>query len=226
MITITIVTKHENDRKAIAALLSKQDDFFITNIGKDGYDAFMSAKTCKPDIIIMDFCMDDIICPELAPLIKRHSPSTALIALCSHEDHNAISDAFKSGISGFLIKQEIYDHLISSIRSVYYGGLYISKPAGDRALNYMILQSNAGFAISRSMFSNTEQQIFYGIICGYTDREIAKNLNMSNGSLRNCISHAKKKTGLHNRTQMTAYALLLGIISIDKIKDSFNLIDR
>lgn len=225
MITIAIIAKLENDRKTMAALLSKQDDFRITYIGKDSYDALISAKMRQPDIIIMDFRMDDITVVELVPLIKRHSPSTALIALYTHEDRRIIYEALKTGITGFLLRQDIVDQLASSIRSVFYGGLYISKPVKDQDLGYVFSQVNAGIHLSPSMFTNTEQQIFNGIICGHSDRAIAKNLNMSNGSLRNCISQVKKRTGLHNRTQIAMYALLAGIINIETIKKSFGRID-
>ena len=231
MITITIVTKNDNDRKKIRAQLSDQDDFSMADTGKDGYDALISAMTRHPDIIIMDFSMEDICGPDLAPIVKRHSPTTSLIALCSTESiGTAVSDAIKRGVSGYLYKEEIADHLALAIRCVHNGGLYISKSMRDQTIHNVLITSqeteslHTGERISKPIFTNTELQILYGIICGHTDREIAKNLNMSSGSLRNCISHAKRKTGLHNRTQISTYALLTGIINVEKIKDSFKRI--
>ena len=221
MIDIVIITKHESDRKTIIAQLSEQDDFRIINIGADGYDALRSVTTQHPDIIIMDFSMEDIDSQELAPIIKRKSPSTALIVLCSVEEQNVANKAFNAGISGCLPRQDITDSLASSIRSVFYGGLYISKLTREQSLNCFFMQTTDKKAKIEAFFSPTEQQIFYGIIYGRTDKEIAKNLNMSSGSLRNCINHVKKKTGLHNRTQIAVYAMFAGIINIEKIKKNF-----
>jgi len=215
MINIAIATKRRDDRAAITTLLEKNDDFRIINIGKDGYDALKSAMTQRPDVIIMDFSMEDIDSPELAPIIKRNSPSTALIVLCSHEDQNAVARALNAGISGCVHREEDFNNLASSVRSVFHGGLYISKSARNPAVNCLPVPPEvfpAELNLSHYPFTSTEEGIFYGIIRGHTDREIAKNLNINIASLRNCINRTKKKTGLHNRTQITIYALLTGKI--------------
>jgi DNA-binding NarL/FixJ family response regulator len=229
MISITITSQYEEDRTKINALLAAQDDFHIISIGKDGYDALKSAMTQQPNVIIMDFTMEGIESLDLAPTIKRNSPSTSLIVLCSHEEQGTVAKAINAGISGYLLRHEGYDHLASSIRSVYYGGLYFSESVKKHALYRFSTPTeifstgslSAKFDFFRNAFTLTEIGIFSGICCGYSDREIAKNLNMSIGSLRNCVNQVKKKTGLQNRTQITIFALLTGIISIGKIKDTF-----
>ena len=224
MINITIVSKHQDDLKTIITLLAEQDDFHITNTGKDGYDALKSAMTQRPDIIIMDFSMEDIDSPDLAPIIKRNSPSTALIVLCSRDERDIVAKVFNAGISGYLLRQDGFNNLASSIRSVFYGGLYISKSVKTHALHCFSTPAGVFIArpgISRFSFTPTEQSILYGITRGCTDREIAKNLNINIGSLRNCVNRIKKKTGLHNRSQIIIYALFTGIINAGKIRDMF-----
>jgi DNA-binding NarL/FixJ family response regulator len=219
MITIAIASKYQDDRAAITALLKEQEDFRVISIGSDGYDALKSAATQRPDIIIMDFHMKDIDSLELAPIIRRKSPLTALIVLCSPDEQNTVASVLKAGISGCLLRQDGFNHLVPSIRSVLYGGWYVSKSARDLALNYFSPPEEvfrAELDTSPFLFTPTETGIFYGIIHGYTDREIAKNLNINIGSLRNCISRIKKKTGLRNRSQITIHALLAGIIRIEK----------
>jgi len=233
MIRIAIANKREHDRKTIVALLTAQDDFFIASIGRDGYDAITSAKIHHPDIIIMDFSMNDMVSLDLAPIIKRNSPSTAIIVLYSHEERGIVNTAFQAGISGCLPRQEMIDNLAASIRSVFYGGLYISSYDRDQALQrekYQGLFDSLAhrekilFPFPQVCFSPTELQIFSGIACGHTDREIARDLNLHIGSLRNCINQVKRRTGLQNRTQIITYALLAGIINFEKIKDSLNVI--
>jgi two-component system response regulator NreC len=217
MINITIITRHENDRKTIVTLLSEQDDIHITCIGKDGYDALRSAMLHRPDIIIMDFNMGDIISPDLAPILKRNSPSTSLIVLCSHDECSTVNKVLDAGISGYLLREEGFNNLAATVRSVFYGGLYISKTVRDQMFNYFSVQPDR--RTKKEVFSPTEMQIFYGIIYGQTDKEIAKDLNIVTGSLRNSVNRIKKKTGLHNRTQIAIYALFAGIINIEKIKE-------
>jgi len=214
MITIGVACNDLGDREAIIATLRKQDDFNLACIAEDGFDLIQSAMTQALDVAIMDFHLADIESPDLAPIIKRRSPATSLIVLCSQEDRDVVEEALKAGISGCLKKQRGFDNLASSVRSVYYGGLYISSsdwvtvPHGF-ALRAQSPQCETGVC---PVFSPTELGIFCGISLGHTDPEIASNLNITTGTLRNYVSHAKKKTGFHNRTQITIYALLNGMI--------------
>ena len=231
MITITVISGHEHDRQAIAAILAEHDDFHIAGIGVDGYDALKSARTQQPDIIIMDFSMKDSNCTDLAPIIKRNSPSTALIVLYSHDERIVVSKALMAGVSGCLLKQGGINHLPSSVRCVYNGGLYLSQPIRNQVLQRLrepkstkpklneprLIEPekntmwkylcSAGHRIGENFFTFTEMRIFFGITLGFTDGEIAKDLNISTGSLRNCITRIKEKTRLRNRTQMTIFAL-------------------
>jgi two-component system response regulator DegU len=154
---------------------------------------------------------------------------TSLIVLCAHEEQSTVTKAINAGISGYLLRHEGYDHLAASVRSVFHGGLYFSESVKKQALHrfstpaviFSTGRLSKKFDFFRNSFSLTETRIFHDIGCGHSDREIAQNLNMSIGSLRNCVNQVKKKTGLQNRTQITIFALLTGIISIGKIKDTF-----
>ena len=211
MINITVTSSQEHDRKTIAAILEKQEDFRIASLGVDGFDALISAKTHHPDIIIMDFCLSDSTCTDLAPIIRRNSPSTALIVLYSCHEQNVVGKALRAGISGCLPRQGGFDKLPSLVRCVNHEGLYLCQPARNNVLNAM--EKFPDYGTKKHVFSFTELRIFFGIALGRTDDEIAESLNMSTGSLRNCIIRIKKKTGLRNRTQITIYALSLAMMS-------------
>jgi len=218
MISITIASKHKDDRKAINTLLVGQEDFKIASTGADSYHAVRSSMTIKPDIIIMDYDMEDVSGLDIMPVIKRNSPSTVLIALCPDKECGAVDKALKAGISGFLLWKKDMDKLAAAVRSVYYGGLYISESA-KKILSAKFGTIKVNAHIHRDLLTMTEYNIFNGIILGHTDREIAEDLNMTLGALRNCINKAKKKTKLKNRTQITVFALLSGIINFTKVKE-------
>ena len=225
MININLICNDENDKKIITALIREQEDFKITGVGKDGFDAIRLASQTQPDVIIMDFLLGDVDCPQLTPIIKRKAPSVRMISLISKNECGCVDQFLKMGISGCYYRQEGFDNLPSSIKSVYYGGLYVSLPVREHALRCFAIPDKAVFPEEfchlGKHFSATELHILNGITLGQTDREIAKNLNMSTGSLRNCINHSKQKTGLKNRTQMSVYAIFAGMINPRKISDQF-----
>jgi DNA-binding NarL/FixJ family response regulator len=219
MISITIASKHKDDRRLINTLLAGQDDFKIASAGADGFHAVRSSMTLKPDIIIMDYDMEDINGQDIMPIIRRNSQSTDLIVLCPDEDCGVIDKALKVGIAGFLSWKKDLDKLVSAVRSVFYGGLYISELAKNQLLA-KLGHINTENPFRRNLLTMTEYNIFNGIILGHTDKEIAEDLNMSIGALRNCINKVKKKTGLRNRTQITVYALLSGLINLTNVREN------
>jgi DNA-binding NarL/FixJ family response regulator len=221
MIRIVVIVKLKQERKKTIALLVSQDNFQIITTGKDGYDALRAAE-CQPDIIIMDMCLPDIDGPLLAPMIKRKSPSTAIIAISAPKDENLAGWALKRGISGYILKDTDMDNLAASVKIVSDGGWYISPPIILKMINHYSLlaeisDSTRG-SVSPPDFSPIECQIIDGIACGFSDEEIAEDLGISVGTLRNYLAAAKRKTGLRNRTQMVLYALMCGLIKFSHIQ--------
>ena len=99
----------------------------------------------------------------------------------------------------------------------FYGGLYVSDSVKCNVPIFFNGPSPDHNIIDRQCFSPTELQIFYGIALGKKDEEIAKQLNISIGTLRNSVRRVKQKTGLKNRTQIIIYALFNEMLNSDKI---------
>lgn len=224
MIRIAIIIKLEQDREQIKKLLSSEDDFQIINMGTNGYDALRAADT-HPDIIMMNLQMPFVNGPELAPMLKRRSPSTALIVISSLNDEDESGWAFKVGISGYLLKEVDMDKLTASIRIVSNGGCYISTPIAAKILRHYSalaeISEPEGFTNNPRLpqFSPTELRIIDGIAKGFSDEEIAEILNVVSGTVRNSLAAAKRKTGLKNRTQMVLCALMFGLIKFSQIQE-------
>ena len=213
MIRIVIACIRLDDRKAVITLLDEQDDLQIIGIAEDDFDLISLAITKQPDIIITDFNLKGIESPTLASIVKRNSPSTSLIVLYSPEEHVCVERSLKAGISGYINRQGGFNNLASSVRSVYYGGLYIEW---DEEINCFAVYAASQKKKTKTVpdFSLTELGIFSGITLGHTDTEIASSLNICIGTLRNYVNQVKKKTGLRNRTQITIYALQHGMIQL------------
>ncbi|MDR0583023.1 MAG: response regulator transcription factor [Treponema sp.] len=221
MISIVIICEKKEEQEQIIQLLSAYKDLRIVSAGKDGYDALISAEHLQPDIIIMDMHMSGINAPELTPMIKRKSPLTTLIALSSHEGAEYACMAIKAGISGYLLKEADMDILPNTISIISHGGCYISKSIIRQVFNAVPDKipetSKKGRGYATSNFSSTERCIFTGIAQGYSDEEIADNLHISPGTVRNYMSMAKRRTGLKNRTQLVLEALMCEMIHLPDI---------
>jgi len=225
MIQICVISKGKNDLNSITSLLSAQDDFTIADTGHNGYDAIKIVSRLCPDIIVMDLYLDDISGPELAPIIKMKSPATKLIAISSRNDMLLISRALRAEFAGFLVKHADMDKLTNAIRSVLHGGYYLSTPARHHAYYFLsgIDSLFMGETAPKANVTDNEglpdipdigRKIMNRIAKGYSDKEIADELGIAPGTVRNCLAAIKRKTGHRNRTQMIIYSLLHGLIDL------------
>ena len=219
-ISILVASEREGDRREIAALLAIQGDFVVSKVVECGYGLITSAELLRPDVVVMDFQLEGYDCLKLAPIVKRRSPATAIVALCSPGKKSvALDRVLKAGISGCLLWREDFSCLPLAARCVFNKGLYISEAARMQVVDCFsatgIMSQPGKGASPRAAFTATELQIFRGIILGHSDDKIAENLNLNTGTVSNCVCHAKRKAGLHNRTQLSIYALHAGQLFLE-----------
>jgi DNA-binding NarL/FixJ family response regulator len=221
-ISIFVSSKDDEECKHILALLSEQDDFHIAGVGKDESGTIIKSERLKPDVLILDLQSPGLSGEELAPIIHRRSPQTAIVMLCDNDEENYAGLALRSGIAGFLLKEKDTDKLVPVIKIVFYGGYYVSAPIFIRVLNAInSMNSFQGRTFeqktSHLIFSPAERGIITDIAQGFSDVEIAKHLNYSTGTIRNFVMSIKRKTKLKNRTQIAVYSLIYGLINLEQL---------
>jgi len=225
MIQICIISREKHDINRIISLLSGQEDFVIASTGQSGFDAIKIVNGQSPDIIIIDLCLDDIGGMELAPIIKQKAPETKLIAISSRTDAFWIRQALRAGYTGFLFKQFDLERLAYAVRTVFYDGYYLSRPARRYASSYFagidslfmgepMPGANAADNAWPPEIPDIVRKIMSRIAKGYSDKEIADELCIAPGTIRNCLAAMKRKTGHKNRTHMIIDSLIHGVIDI------------
>jgi len=232
LINILVASGHDEDCKRILAILSNQDDFHIADVEKNEAGTIIKSARLKPDVLILDLQPHGMRGEELAPIIRRRSPSTAIVILCDKADDNYAGLALKAGISGVLIKEEDTDILMPVVRIVVCGGYYVSASITIRVFNSVALTKH--FYIQEAeqkqpVFSPAERGIITDIAQGLSDLQIARHLHFSIGTIRNYLYAIKRKTKLKNRVQIVIFALVYGLISfeqLDFIKEKSFLIKK
>jgi len=221
MIRILVTSNHDEDRAHIIAALAYQDDFSIAGIEKDETGAIIKAGRLKPDVLILDLQLSGVSADELALIIRRRSPSTAIIImLCGKDEDYYAGLALKPGISGLLLKGVDTDNLVPIVKIVSSGGYFISASIFIRVFNtVMFHRQSAGQARQERglFFSPAERGIITDIARGFSDEEIAGHLNYSTGTIRNCLAAIKRKIKLKNRMQIVIFSLVHGLINIDQL---------
>jgi DNA-binding NarL/FixJ family response regulator len=236
LIRIVVVEGQEEYRNYLNEYLQGEKDFEIVGSGSDSYEAVKLVDQHKPDILLMDMNIplgDGI---KTASLIKFRSPQTSVIIRGDGRERRIFSFFF-SGISGYITKQSNSALLCHAIRAVFYGGRLVSPEfivsfrtiATNIAEN--ILKSRGNLRSSQfnegksnhkkyscdaaielpQTISPSEIQIMSFVGQGYTNKEIAEKLSLTEGTIRNYISGVLQKTGFRDRTQVAIYAVKAGL---------------
>jgi len=239
LISTVIVSPKKHEHERIATLLSAEREFKILAHGKDGYDALRLIGSHKPDIAILDNKLEFIDGEEILPLIKIRSPSTAVVLVVTKISDYQLYKAATNEVSGIANKEADLDSLPGILKNISEGKCFISPVLSGRILRLLCTLSNKGAGFHGSMenkgqsksseakdtlflsgedpalhLSKMELRILVEIGEGHASAEIAKNLGLAVGTVRNYISALMRKTGMNNRSQMARYAYSCGLVPL------------
>ena len=239
MIRTVVIITHKQDRERLISLLSADSDIKVLASGRDGYDAIKLIDSLKPDIAILDNYLEFIKGEQISPVLKLHSPSTAIIILVGRINDYQLFRAASNEVSGFVHKETDLNILPKIIKWVYKGGCFISPALAGKVLNLLSMSNpenanKGGSAANKSRnkipaklnlknhpvedptgtLSRMELRILAYVGEGLTSNEIARKLGLKVGTVRNYISSVMRKTGLRNRSQMARYAFCCGIVPL------------
>jgi len=217
-VSILVASKQNNDCKQILDILSSQNDFRVTGIEKDETGAIIRTGQLNPNVLVLDIQPLQIDSDKLIPIIHRGSPSTAIIIFYNISEENHAARAIRAGASGILLKEKDMDKLVPAIEIISLGGYHISAPIIIAHFKTDAYVNNSLKHITQKnniIFSPAEQSVIADLAKGYSDKEIAKRLNYSEGTIKNSIAAIKRRTRLKNRIQIVVYAISNGIINME-----------
>jgi len=244
LIRIVIVSPQKHEREKMASLLSAEKEIKILAYGKDGYDALKLIGSLKPDIAILDNNLEFIDGEEIPPLLKIRSPSTAVVIVVTKISDYQLYKAATNEVSGIVNKEADFDSLPGILKNVSEGKCFISSVLAGRILRLLCSLSykgigpygaveskgqakpeEAGYVMFLSgedpaaYLSRTELKILVEIGEGHASTDIAKNLGLAVGTVRNYISSVMHKTGMNNRSQMVRYAYSCGLVPLNPFRE-------
>jgi DNA-binding NarL/FixJ family response regulator len=206
MIKILLIEHHGKDDHGKGQYLAFQDDFELAGQGKDDYEAVTLAKKCKPDVILLDLPLFEGF--RVVPLLKCSVPHAGIIIFTDTD--TAKWDTYRiyfKHISGYLSRNTSSDQLCQAVRTVYCGGCLL---VSDLLLEPFLSPQKNTPTIPKNI-TKTELKIINCIGKGLNNQEIAEQLCLTKGTIRNNISSILQKTDLHDRTQVAVYAIKAGL---------------
>lgn len=215
-IKIVIADDQELIRDSLKIVLSANPDMEVIDTVADGREVICSVRNAKPDIILMDVRMPGMDGVSCSQIIKENYPQIKLIILTTFDDDEYVYNALKYGASGYLLKGVSMAELSTAIRTVYSGKAMINPDIAAKVVRLFsqMAKSNYGINVSKSNvdeISRSEWKIIQQVGFGKSNKEIAFNLNLSEGTVRNGLSSILSKLDLRDRTQLAIWAVQTGV---------------
>jgi len=202
-------------RQGLKAVLEQDSDIEVVALAENGKEAFEKSKVYQPDVVLMDMRMPDYDGAYGIQAIKEQLPQVKVLVLTTFDDEETIDKALSSGADGYILKEMEDEKVIASVKSVYAGmsifGDGVYKVMRTRMEQRIGIQELAAAAESDQHFTDREKDIIKLVAQGYDNKEIATELFLAEGTVRNNISRVLEKLSLKDRTQLAVYAVKHGL---------------
>lgn len=204
-------------RQGLKAVLEQDADIEVVALAENGKEAFEKCKVYKPDVVLMDMRMPDYDGAYGIKAIKEELPEVRVLVLTTFDDEETIDKALASGADGYILKEMEDEKVIASVKSVA-AGMSIFGDGVYRVMRSHMERSDAGQTDaskkqqeSEISFTDRERDILRLVAQGYDNKEIASELFLAEGTVRNQLSRLLEKLALKDRTQLAVYAVKNGL---------------
>ena len=213
--TVLIADDHAVYRMGLRDLL--QPEFNVISEATEGSEAVEKAQKQKPDVVVMDINMPGMDGIAAAKQIKECCPDTGVVVITAYDDDRRMFEAIQAGVAGYVLKDDDPQTMLQAVGSAAEGKAFLPPPIVKRVLEGMA-GALAGKADSadRSItpLSAREQGVLRLMAEGKRNREIAKELFISERTVGNHITNIYNKLGIYDRSQAVVYAIKKGIVHV------------
>jgi two-component system, NarL family, response regulator DevR len=201
-----VVDDHEVVRLGMRAALDAEPDIAVVGEATNGAEALAKVPVLAPDIILMDVRMEKLGGIEACREISSQYPDVKVLMLTSFDDDDAIAASLLAGARGYLLKNVSRAELLGALRQVATGALLLAADTVGRGK--CRLDALAGRPTQPGdALTEREREVLALVARGYTNRQIAEALSLSEKTARNHLSHILEKLGLSRRSEAAVYAV-------------------
>jgi DNA-binding NarL/FixJ family response regulator len=210
---LIIVDDHKLVHHSIGQSLGREQGLAVVARANTGKSAVELAAEHKPDIMLMDISMPDMNGMEACRQILAENPGVKILALTMHSEKVYIMGMLNAGASGYILKSCAYKELLTAIKTVLSGKVYLSRDIAHLLTDQTVNQEDQtidGFP----QLSPREREVLKLIADGHTSKEIAVRQNISPRTVDIHRNNLKKKLGVHSIAGLTKIAISKGLTSV------------
>jgi DNA-binding NarL/FixJ family response regulator len=228
---LLVVDDHDLMRIGIKSVLGRDASLEVIGEAKDGQEAIARCRELRPDLVLMDVSTPDMDGIEATRAIKAEFPKTSVLMFTARADHRLLMEAVKAGAAGYILKGCHPDQLVDAVRRILGGGTPLDQELAMQLIRDLVggqtqqLRAQASDVLPEEPrrpallphpLTNRELEVLRLMAQGRTNREIAKELLVSVGSVKAYVQRTIAKLEVSDRTQAAVKATELGILSAER----------
>jgi two-component system response regulator NreC len=211
---VLLADDHAVLRAGIRLLLNSQPDFDVVGEAARSIEALALAEEIQPDLILLDLSMPGLGGLDALTVLRRRAPNARILILTMHDDPQYLRKAPKSGAAGYVLKKAADVELLSALRAVLRGEVYVHPSMTRSLLEDLIPQGDSSDEMDLwKGLSDREQEVLRLVALGHTSAEIASKLNLSVKTIETYRARGMEKLGLTNRASLVRFTLRNELIS-------------
>jgi DNA-binding NarL/FixJ family response regulator len=205
-IRLLLAEDHVTVRQGLKLLVDSQLDMTVVGEAADGAAAIERAGALRPDVIVMDVSMPGTNGLLATRAIKEAQAGVAIVALTRHDDDAYVRELLRAGVDGYVLKQSTPEELLTAIRAVADGRRHLDVALRSPGTAF----PPAGADAPRPAITEREADVLRRLAWGYSNKEIAAELDISVKTVEVHKANASRKLGLRGRIDIVRYAMLQG----------------
>jgi len=204
LVRVLIVDDHPIVLDGVTLAIQHTSWLQVTGYARTGREAVVAVNALRPDVVLLDLRLPDMLGSEAVQPIRRAHPSVKIILFTAYPDHAALDAALAAGVDGVVVKDTERDALIEVIRRVMAGEKVVQVDVDDVALVSRKLREHG--------LTRREYDILRRVAMGETNPEIAAALGLTRNTVKTYLQRSLEKLGARNRIEALARASQLGIL--------------
>jgi DNA-binding NarL/FixJ family response regulator len=221
--SILIVDDHPLVREGLKVIIGRNSKFEVVGEAGAAREGFRMAEKLKPDLVLLDISLPDGSGIELTRRIKSALPEVRILIVSMHSKIDYITEAFKAGATGYMVKESAAERLLTALESVATGEHYLDSPVSHSVVENLIKSPDKDTEITDGAYRRLtprEQEIMRMLAKDLSVKEIADQLFISPKTVENHRINIMNKLGLRRSPlELARYAARIGLIDLDRWKD-------
>jgi DNA-binding NarL/FixJ family response regulator len=207
-IRVLLADDHETVRHGLKLLIDGQSGMQVVGEAGTGLAAVEQARRLQPTVVVLDISMPELNGLEAARAISASAPGTAIVTLSRYNDEAYVQALLSAGARAYVLKQSASAELIAAIRAVADGRRYLDVALTDRVTGAFLARHAS--ATQPRRITDREEEVLRLIAIGYSNKEIAQQLDLSVKTVEVHKANASRKLGLTGRVEIVRYAVHQG----------------